>query len=266
MQPTHELEDLFGVAGKTVLVTGGSRGIGLGIASGFSRAGARVYICSRNLGEGETAAAELRAAGADCVALRADLATPQGCRDLAEALSHHEDSLDVLVNNAGAAWTEPLESYPESGWDQVMDLNVKSTFFLTQALLPHLRRAATEDSPARVINVGSLRGTTIPDVPSFAYTASKGAVNHLSRHLANQLAAEHITVNVLAPGVYQTRMRRTADAPTSETAGTAVGVPLGRTGRPADMAGCAIFLASNAGSYLTGTVIAVDGGVGVVSQ
>jgi len=258
------LQELFGVDGRTVLVTGGSRGIGRGIAEGFVRAGASVYLCSRNLAEGEQSAEELRQYG-KAYAFEADLGTVAGCRALADKLSEHESKLDVLVNNAGAIWTGSIDDYTEEGWDLTMDLNLKAPFFLTQALLPLLRRAANHHGPARIINVGSARGTTVPETPSFAYTASKSAINHLTRHMAAQLAPEGITVNVLAPGVYQTRIRRPEDGGTS-AAGIASNIPLRRTGRPTDVAGTAIFLASSAGSYLTGAVIPVDGGLGVVSQ
>lgn len=251
------LRDLFGVEGKVVLVTGGSRGIGHAIASGFVRAGARVYICARDLEQCQATAENLSAFG-ECIAVRADLGSKEGCVELASYLTERESQLDVLVNNAGSTWHETLATYPESQWDSVMNVNLKSPFFLTQALLPLLEAAAAPEDPARVINVGSIRGFLVPRRPSFAYTASKGAIHHLTRHLAAELAPSGITVNVLAPGLFEKAMSATADS------GVGTHIPLGRKASPDDLAGVAIFLASRAGSYLTGAVIPVEGGVGVV--
>jgi NAD(P)-dependent dehydrogenase (short-subunit alcohol dehydrogenase family) len=264
MEATDVVKGLFGVEGKVVVVTGGSRGIGHGIATGFVRAGARVYICARNMTECEASAAALRALG-DCVPIQADLSTVAGCRALAELVAESETRVDVLVNNAGAIWFDDVANYPESEWDAVMNVNLKATFFLTQALLPLLTRSAAPKDPARVINVGSIRGYIVPSRPSFAYTASKGAVHQLSRHLAAQLAPAGITVNVLAPGLYETRMRR-PDASDAAESTVSTPIPLGRFADAEDVAGAAIFLASRAGSYLTGTVIPVDGGVGVATN
>jgi NAD(P)-dependent dehydrogenase (short-subunit alcohol dehydrogenase family) len=251
------LDELFGVGGKVVLVTGGSRGIGRVIAGAFVRAGARVYICARDLERAQVAADELGADG-QCIALRADLGSVTGCAELAGTLSERESKVDVLVNNAGSTWHEQLATYPESQWDAVMSVNVKSPFFLTQALLPLLTSAATPEDPARVINVGSIRGYLVPQRPSFAYSASKGALHQVTRHLAAELAPAGITANVLAPGLFETRMTHTAD-PSVKTH-----IPLGRKAAAADLGGAALFLASRAGAYLTGTVIPVDGGVGIV--
>jgi NAD(P)-dependent dehydrogenase (short-subunit alcohol dehydrogenase family) len=252
------LEDLFGVQDKVVVVTGGSRGIGFAIAEGFVKAGARVYICSRS-GEACEEAVEQLSLHGDCHAIPANLGTVEGCRSFAEALATRETAVDVLVNNAGAIWAETLAEYPESGWDKVYDLNVKGSFFLVQALLPLLSKAASPEDPARIVNVGSIDAVHIPHHETYAYSSSKAAVHQLSKHLAAQLAASSITVNVIAPGMFKSKML----AGTIEAKGESTvlePVPLKRFADFADMAGTAIYLASRAGSYLTGAVIVVDGG------
>ncbi|MET8986186.1 SDR family oxidoreductase [Nonomuraea wenchangensis] len=244
---------LFSVEGKTVVVTGGSRGIGRMIAAGFVAAGANVYISARKTAEVEKTAAEL-----GCTAVPADLSTAEGRESLAAAV---DGPLHVLINNAGATWGAPLEEYPESAFDKLWNINVKGVFALTQRFLPQLRQAAGPDDPARVINVGSVDGIRVPVLPTYAYSSTKSAVHMLTRHLARHLAKEHITVNAIAPGPFESKMMAFAldDPGTRESIET--GVPLGRIGRPDDMAGTAIFLASRAGAYLTGTVIPVDGGI-----
>jgi NAD(P)-dependent dehydrogenase (short-subunit alcohol dehydrogenase family) len=249
--------ELFSVEGKVALVTGGSRGIGLMIARGLVAAGARVYVASRKAAECEAAAAELSALGA-CSALPGDLANQAGTRALAQALAARESALHVLVNNAGANWGAPLADYPESGWDKVMALNVKSVFDLTRFLLPQLQKAAVAGDPARVINVGSIDGLAVPALETYAYSASKAAVHHLTRVLARKLAPR-VTVNAIAPGPFESKMM----AETLRRFGDAIkaSCPLGRIGEPEDMAGVAIYLASRAGAYVTGAVIPVDGGI-----
>lgn len=256
------MDGLFDIKGKVALVTGGASGIGLMIARGYVEAGARVYIASRKLDACEKVAAELSQAG-DCQALGADLSTAEGCRTLAGQIAERESALHILVNNAGATWGAPLNDYPESGWDKVMNTNVRGVFFLTQALLPQLEAAASAEDPARVLNVGSIDGLKPPMLESYAYSASKAAVHQLTRHLAKRLAAQHITVNAIAPGPFQSRMM----AATIEAfEDVIVGMnPLGRLGRPEDMAGVAIYLASRAGSYVTGAVIPVDGGMAALT-
>jgi NAD(P)-dependent dehydrogenase (short-subunit alcohol dehydrogenase family) len=199
------VDRLFSVAGKRVLVTGGSRGIGLAIAEGFVRAGAKVYICSRNAEDCSSAAAALSEFGF-CRALPGNLSTGQGRSRLVSDLMEREDALDVLINNAGALWAAKLGEYPESGWDKVYDLNVKAVFFLIQEFLPMLDRAANTENPARIINVGSVNALRIPDHETYAYVSSKAAVHHLTRHLAGKLATRNITANVLAPGLYPSKM------------------------------------------------------------
>ncbi len=253
------VSDLFGVAGKSVLITGGSRGIGLAIAEGFVRSGARVYICSRDASACEDAAASLGQFG-HCVALPGNVADQGGRKALIERFQTHEQSLDVLINNAGAIWAAPLAEYPENGWDKVYDLNVKAIFFLIQGFIPLLEQDSTVSDPGRIINVGSVNALRIPEHETYAYVSSKAAVHTLSRHLAGKLAARHITCNVLAPGLFPSKMLAKDIATKGEDSVTGR-VPLGRLSEMSDMAGAAIYLASRAGSFLTGTVIPVDGGM-----
>jgi NAD(P)-dependent dehydrogenase (short-subunit alcohol dehydrogenase family) len=256
---TDILTDLFSLQGKTVLVTGGTSGIGEMIASALVRAGARTYVSSRKAEGCEKVAAELSEFG-ECIGLPADVSSEDGSQGLAEAYRGHERSLDVLVNAAGATWGAPIEDYPDKAWAKVMDLNVKAVFQLTAALLPELEAAATEDNPAKVINVGSVHGFVPPPFDSYAYSASKGAVHQLTRHLAKKLGPRHIAVNAIAPGPFPSRMM----AATIEAEGEQLRSEsaLGRLGEPDDMAGIAIYLASRAGRHVTGAIIPVDGGYG----
>jgi NAD(P)-dependent dehydrogenase (short-subunit alcohol dehydrogenase family) len=250
--------DLFSVTGRRALVTGGSRGIGLEITRGLLAAGAaEVVISARKADQLEAAREELAAIGPVRTVV-ADLSGPEGVTALADALG--DEPLHLLVNNAGATWGAPLDEFPESGWDRVMDTNVKGLFFLTQALLPRLRAAATADDPARVINVGSVDGLRVPMTENYVYSASKAAVHMLTRHLAKRLAGEHITVNAIAPGPFASKM--TAFLLDSEESRAAVEgtIPLGRIGSPEDLVGTTLFLASRAGAYVTGAVIPLDGG------
>jgi NAD(P)-dependent dehydrogenase (short-subunit alcohol dehydrogenase family) len=253
-----DVEDLFSVAGKAVVVTGGSRGIGAMIAEGFVRGGARVYMAARKADALHETAQRLSEYG-DCVALPEDLATSEGRERFAAAVREREPRLDVLVNNAGAAWGAPLDEFPEAGWDKVLDLNLKGLFELTRLLLPELRAAAAERPPARVINIGSIDGLRVPAAENYSYSAAKAGVHMLTRHLAKRLADDRITVNAIAPGPFRSKMMAfVLDEHADEVAAS---VPLGRIGEPEDMAGTALFLASRAGAYLTGAVIPVDGGV-----
>jgi NAD(P)-dependent dehydrogenase (short-subunit alcohol dehydrogenase family) len=254
------MQELFDVAGRTALVTGGSRGIGLMIARGLVRGGARVIISSRKQADLESAAAELSAEG-ECEAIVADLSTPEGARLLAAATRERCGELHILVNNAGAAWGAPLEEFPPSGWDRVSHTNVEGIFHLTVALLAELRAAASPEEPARVINIGSIDGLRAPAMENYSYSASKAAVHMLTRHLAKRLAVDNITVNAIAPGPFESKMTAFFLGTPELRDAVAQDVPLGRIGRPEDVAGLVIFLASRAGSYLTGTVIPLDGGI-----
>ena len=251
------MNDLFSIAGKTALVTGGSRGIGLMIARGYVEAGARVYISSRKADVLDEVAAELSKLG-ECHAIAADLSTEAECRRLAEAIAARESSLDILVNNAGATWGAPLEQFDEAAWERALALNVKGVFHLTKFLVPLLEEAGSAEEPARVINIGSIEGFKVPLLDNYSYSASKAAVHMLTRHLAKRLAPR-ITVNAIAPGPFESKMMAAVlDAFGEQIAANA---PLKRIGRPDDMAGAAIYLASRAGAYLTGAVIPVDGGI-----
>ena len=251
-------DELFSIAGKTAVVTGGSRGIGLMIASAFVERGAKVYISSRKAEVCDAVAAELSEKG-QCISLPFDLGSMDGVEGLAAAIKEREGSLDILVNNAGAAWGVPMEEYPEEGWDKVMNLNVKAIFFLTVRLLPLLRKAASDEDPARVINIGSVDGLRVPLLQNYAYSASKAAVHMLTRHMAHHLVDDRITINAIAPGPFPSKMTKFMFDMGEEL--VASGVPLGRAGTPDDVAGAAIYLASKAGAYLTGTIIPVGGGV-----
>jgi NAD(P)-dependent dehydrogenase (short-subunit alcohol dehydrogenase family) len=254
--------DLFDLTGKTAVVTGGTRGIGLMMARGLLDAGARVYVCSRGA-EACAAAAETLAAHGDVTAFAADLSTEDGAVAVAAEVAAREPAVHVLVNNAGATWGAPLEEFPASAWDKVLDLNLKAPFFLTRAFLPLLEAAATDDDPARVVNVGSIDGLRAPAMPTYSYSASKAGVHHLTKVLARELGPRRITVNAVAPGPFESKMM----AATLDAFGEAIAAnaPLRRIGRPDDMAGAVVYLASRAGAYVTGAVIPVDGGISLTS-
>jgi len=249
---------LLDLTGKTALVTGGTRGIGLMIARGLLDAGARVAISSRKADACEEARAELESHG-EVIAVPMDVSSEAGCQQLAQAVRDQWGTLNILVNNAGATWGEPLETFPESAWDKVLNLNLKSPFFLTRAVLPMLEQTATQDDPARIINIGSIDGLHVPRMQTYSYATSKAAIHQLTRVLARELGPRHITVNAVAPGPFESKMM----AWTLQEFGDAIAAssPLGRIGRPDDMAGVAVFLCSRAGSYVTGAVIPVDGGI-----
>jgi 2-deoxy-D-gluconate 3-dehydrogenase len=261
------IEDLFSVAGKTVLVTGGSRGLGEMIAAGFLANGAKVYISSRKADVCAATAARLsEISGGTCVCIPADLATSDGIASLATAITDREDHLDVLVNNAGASWGAPLKEFPEHGWDKVMDTNVKGIFFLTQRLLPLLEAAASAESPARVINIGSIDGIRTPVFDTFSYGPSKAAVHALTRQLGAALARRNILVNAVAPGPFPTWMLSTGvggrgNVETTDWNPIMESNPRGRIGTPADIAGTVLFLASRAGEFIVGQTIVCDGGI-----
>ena len=247
---------LFSLKGRTALITGGSRGIGRMIAEGFLAQGARVYISARKAAACDQTAKELSAFG-HCVSLPADVSTVEGAQKLVEAYAKHEGSLDILVNNAGAAWGAPYAEFPESGWDKVVDLNLKTPFFLTQALTPMLKKAAT-DHLAKVINIASIDGISVNPQETYSYAASKAGLIQLTRRMALRLAQERIVVTAIAPGAFASDMNKDARDHGDEVKGR---IPAGRIGVPEDMAGAAIYLASRAGDYVMGSTLVVDGGV-----
>jgi NAD(P)-dependent dehydrogenase (short-subunit alcohol dehydrogenase family) len=252
------MQDLFSLKGRTALVTGGSRGIGEMIAEGFVRAGAKVYISARKGSACEETAKRLSAFG-ECSAIASDASGATGARALADLYLARESRLDILVNNAGAAWGEPIEGFPESGWDKVMDLNVKAPFFLIQALLAALRGAASRERPAKIINIASIDGLSVNMLPTYSYAASKAGLIHLTKRLALELAPQNIVVSAIAPGAFASNMNKVAR---DHSEALSKKIPAGRIGSPEDMAGAAIFLASRAGDYVVGDTLVVDGGVG----
>lgn len=246
---------LFSLEGRTALVTGGSRGIGAMIAAGFLAQGAKVYISARSADVCRAAAAEL---GSNCFALPADVSTVEGCQELSSSYSEREPSLDILVNNAGAAWGASLETFPEKGWDKVMDLNVKAPFFLTQNLLPALRAAGRRDQPAKVINIASVDGLRNSPWETYSYHASKAAIIHLTRRMAARLVSDHVHLNAIAPGAFASEMNKAAR---DRADNAAAAIPTGRIGEPEDIAAAAIYLAARSGDYVVGEVLTVDGGL-----
>ena len=250
-----DLAKLFSLEGRVALVTGGSKNLGKHMAEGFIAAGAKVYISSRKADQCAATAEEL---GPNCIALPQDVSTVAGCKALAEAFAEHEPKLDILVNNAGAAWGADFETFPESGWDKVMDLNVKSPFFLTQALHPQLKAAASQAQPAKVIMITSIDGMRLNPWDTFSYHASKSSLIYLTRRMAARLIQDNINVTSIAPGAFASDMNRAARDAGDQVARS---IPNKRIGTPEDMAGAAIYLASNAGNYVVGETITVDGGV-----
>lgn len=251
--------DLFSLEGRVALVTGGSRGIGKMIARGFIEQGARVYISSRKAAACEETAEEL---GPNCLAIPQDISTVEGVNSLAATLTAREPKLDILVNNAGAAWAANFDEFPESGWDKVMNLNLKSPFFLTQALHGALKAAASDDRPSKVINIASIDGIALNPLETYSYHASKSALIYLTRRMAAKLVKDRIVVTAIAPGPFASEMNRAAR---DQADAVASRVPLGRIGRDDDMAATAIFLASRAGDYVVGATIPVDGGVALAT-
>ncbi|HET7122753.1 MAG TPA: SDR family oxidoreductase [Bradyrhizobium sp.] len=253
-------KDLFSLKGRIALVTGGSRGIGKMIAAGFlSQGAAKVYITARKAGPCEETAKELTAEyGGECVALPIDISNLSGIDMLAAEIKKREPKLDILVNNAGAAWGADFDEFPESGWDKVMNLNVKTPFFLTKALAAPLRAAATAEKPAKVINIASIDGIFVNPMETYSYAASKSGLIHLTRRMAAKLIRDHIVVSAIAPGPFKSDMNKAARDHADEVSKR---VPSGRIGTDEDMAGAAIYLASRAGDYVVGATIAVDGGI-----
>ena len=254
---SFSIDQLFSVAGKTAIVTGGSRGIGKMIAQGFVANGVKTYITARKAAACEATAAELSEIGT-CIALPADLASDEGRKAFVAQIIERESKIDILVNNAGAAWGASFEDYPDEGYDKVMDINVRAIFMLTRDLMPLLTSDASPENPSRVINIGSIDGLRVSTTDNFAYGASKAAVHFLTKNLAVRLAPKGLTVNAIAPGAFESKMMASTlekfqDKIESEN-------PLGRIGCAEDMAGLALYLASAATKYMTGQVIALDGG------
>jgi NAD(P)-dependent dehydrogenase (short-subunit alcohol dehydrogenase family) len=250
------MNELFSLKGRTALITGGSRGIGRMIAEGFLKQGATVYISARKAMACDQTAAELSALGT-CVSLPADVSTVEGARALATAYAAHESQLDILVNNAGAAWAAPFDEFPESGWDKVVDLNLKTPFFLTQALHSHLCKAG-KSQVAKVINIASIDGVSVNPMETYSYAASKAGLIHMTRRMALHLVKDNIVVTAIAPGAFASDMNKDARDHATEVSAR---IPAGRIGTTEDMAGAAIYLASRAGDYVVGSTLVVDGGV-----
>lgn len=256
------MEDLFSVKDKVCVVTGGTSGIGAMIAEAYVKSGAKVYVASRKADACEETAKRLSEFGT-CIGIPANLSSEQGCADLSNAIKENESKVHVLVNNAGATWGAPFEDYPAKAWDRILDLNVKSIFFMIQQLKPLLDTAATKDDPAHIINTSSMASELTGSMRAYAYGPSKAAVNQLTRILAGEFAADNICVNAIAPGIFPSKM--TDYMLVSDEAEAAIGktIPLGRIGRVSDMQGLALFLASKASAFITGAIIPIDGGASV---
>jgi NAD(P)-dependent dehydrogenase (short-subunit alcohol dehydrogenase family) len=250
------MQNLFSLQGRTALITGGSRGIGRMIAEGFLAQGAKVYISSRKAKACDQTAAELSALGT-CISLPGDVSTVEGAHALVAAYAQREGALDILVNNAGAAWGAPFDEFPESGWDKVVDLNLKAPFFLTQALHAHLCKAA-KSHVAKVINIASIDGVSVNPLETYSYAASKAGLIHMTRRMALRLAKDNIAVTAIAPGAFASEMNKEARDHAEMVSSH---IPAGRIGTVEDMAGAAIYLASRAGDYVVGSTLVVDGGV-----
>lgn len=259
------LGSLFGVSGKTALVTGGATGIGRMIVTALVHAGARVLIASRKGLDCVHVADEINALGAPGSAegFAGDVGTAEGVAALVEAVQARTDKLDILVNNAGVSWGASYEEFPHAAWSKVMSVNVAGLFTLTRDLTPLLLNAATDADPSRVINLGSVMGTQPAADGAYSYSASKAAVHHLTRILAEELASKRVTVNAFAPGPFQSRMTAFATAKDEQVEKVGAGVPLGRIGAPDDVAGATLYLCSRAGSYITGAILPIDGGLSV---
>ncbi|MBL6750051.1 MAG: SDR family oxidoreductase [Nevskia sp.] len=254
------MASLFDIAGKTALVTGGVNGLGRMIADGLLRAGVKVYVTSRKAAEADKAQREMSQIG-QCVALVADLASAEAAVALANELKAREPALHILVNNAGRTWGAPLESFPDKAWPQVLTINVQVPFTLVRELLPLLRAAGASGDPARVINIGSVAAIAVEPLSAYSYAASKAGIHQLTRVMAADLAHENITVNVIAPGFFPTKMMAHINNVDEEREKLLSRIPLKRLGTPDDVAGLCIFLSSRAGSYFTGAELVIDGGL-----
>jgi NAD(P)-dependent dehydrogenase (short-subunit alcohol dehydrogenase family) len=250
------MNNFFSVAGKIAVVTGGSSGIGAMIARGFVENGVKTYITSRKLEQLQHTADELSALG-ECIPIQSDLSTMAGVDAFADEMLKREPKIDILINNAGAVWGAPIEDFPESGWDKVMDLNVKSIFFLSQRLLPALREAGETDEPSRIVNIASVNGITHPHMNNYSYSASKAAVIQLTRHMAADLRPSNVNINGIAPGFFPSKMTKHVMEHEQQYSNN---LPARRIGELADVAGTAIYLCSRASNYVCGHTVVLDGG------
>lgn len=256
------MKDLFSIKDKVALITGGSRGLGYMMAKGYLENGARVYITSRKEDACHEAAAGLAKFGT-CIAVPVDITNANGLSALAQTISQKEEGLHILINNAGAGWEAPMESFPEFGWDKVLDVNVKALFYTTREFLPLLEAAGTPLDPARVINIGSIAAFISNSMGLYSYGPSKAAVHHLTQSLARELAQQNITVNAIAPGRFPSRMTHTIIENKEVYEAELKQIPFHRYGKEEDIAGLAIFLASKASAYMTGSIISLDGGLAI---
>ena len=259
------IDSLFSMQGKICVITGGSRGLGSFMARGFLEAGAkRVYITARKAEPCLEAAKELSQYG-ECIAIPGDVATLEGVQNLVTELNQRESHIDVLVNNAGTGWGAPFGQVPEKGWDKVMDVNVKSPFFLTQSLAPLLKKNASADNTASIINIGSIAGMVGDALDNYSYAVSKTAIHQLTRVLSTELAGDHIRVNAIAPGRFYSKMTEFLSNDKEAFDEELKSIPLRRWGEASDIAGVAVMLASKAGAFITGQIIPVDGGTSVIN-
>jgi NAD(P)-dependent dehydrogenase (short-subunit alcohol dehydrogenase family) len=254
------LNNLFDVAGKVAVVTGGSSGIGAMMAQGLLENGAKVYITARKADRLHAAAEELSKFG-ECITIPGDMSSVEGIEAFVAEVSSRESKIDILINNAGANWAAPIADFPEVGWDKVMDINIKSIFFSIQKFLPLLKAAGTAEDPARVINIASINGIRNSGMPTYAYSASKSGVIHLTEHLATDLASSNVNVNAIAPGLFPSNMTKQIVENDGMTTAAIARIPRGRMGKPEDIAGTAIFLSSQASAWVTGHTIVLDGGM-----
>ena len=257
--------ELFSVQGKTALVTGATSGIGEMIARGLVEAGATVFICSRKSAAVEATAADLAARG-ECIPLTCDVTAPEQRAALAQAVRDHGGGLNILVNNAGRTWGAPFEEFPSDAWEKVNRLNLEAPFALTQTLLPEIKKPATDEHPSCIINIGSIMGLVPAVLGAYSYAASKAALHHLTRILATELAAHHITVNAIAPGCFPSRMWEFAKDDEAFWQAMLDSTPLKRVGTPEDIVGLILTMASRAGSFMTGNVIPLDGGANLLAR
>ena len=254
------MHDLFKIKGKTAVITGGSSGIGAMIADGFVQNGAKIYICSRKKDALVEMSEKLSSLG-ECISIQSDLSNIDGINRLFKEIETREEKIDILINNAGTAWATPVDDFPEKGWDKVMDINLKSVFFLIQKFLPLLRRSGKKTDPARVVNIASINGITHPLLPTYSYSSSKSALIQLTRHLGADLAKDNININAIAPGYFPSKMTSHIASNEHLSAEVLKRIPIKRMGSPEDIAGTAIYLCSRASSWVCGQTIVVDGGM-----